>query len=87
MGELARFYGIVIRIHTRGEHPPPHFHALYQGSEALIAIIDGHVIAGALPRRARRMVEQWRRLHVTELVRNWELAQSGHPHEPIEPLE
>lgn len=87
MGELARFYGIVIRIHTRGEHPPPHFHAIYAGHEALVAIDDGAIVAGYLPPRARSLVEDWRRRHVPELRRNWQLAQAQQPHEPIEPLE
>jgi hypothetical protein len=29
MPEVSRFYGIVIRIYY-GDHPPPHFHAVYQ---------------------------------------------------------
>lgn len=31
------------------DHPPPHFHARYGGSEALMAIDSGEVIAGELP--------------------------------------
>ena len=88
MGELPRFYGIVVRIHTRGEHPPPHFHAHYQGREALVEIETGKHIAGSLPRRAATLVEEWRRLlHIEELQRNWKLAQQRQPHEPINPLE
>lgn len=87
VGELARFYGIIVRIHTRGEHPPPHFHAIYAEQEALIAIDDGELVAGSLPPRARRLVEEWRRLHIHALRRNWDLAQAQQPHEPIEPLE
>ncbi len=26
MPEISRFYGIVIRMYMRVEHPPPHFH-------------------------------------------------------------
>lgn len=28
MPEIARFYGIVIKLFF-GDHPPPHFHAVY----------------------------------------------------------
>ncbi|CAN5393256.1 hypothetical protein BH20ACI2_BH20ACI2_16170 [soil metagenome] len=28
MPEIARFYGIIIKLFF-GDHPPPHFHAVY----------------------------------------------------------
>jgi hypothetical protein len=31
--ELARFYGIIIRMFAP-DHPPPHFHAVYGDAEA-----------------------------------------------------
>ena len=34
MPEVARFYGIVIKIFF-GDHPPPHFHAIYGEYNAL----------------------------------------------------
>ncbi len=37
MPEISRFYGIVIQIYY-GDHPPPHFHALYAGHTAKIDI-------------------------------------------------
>ena len=37
MPELSRFYGIVIQMHF-GDHPPPHFHALYGSSKAVLDI-------------------------------------------------
>ena len=76
-----------VRIHTRGEHPPPHFHAHYQGEEALVEIETGDCFAGSLPRRAASLAEEWRQQHVAELRRNWQLAQHLQPHEPIDPLE
>jgi len=41
---ISAFYGIVIEMYF-GDHPPPHFHALYAGEEALIVINTGEVIA------------------------------------------
>lgn len=38
-------------------HLPPHIHVEYQGHEALVALADGDVIEGSLPRRA--LVRQW----------------------------
>jgi hypothetical protein len=55
MPEVARFYGIVIKIFF-GDHPPPHFHAIYGESNALIAIESLEVIEGDLLNRARKLV-------------------------------
>jgi len=37
MPEVARFYGIVIKVFF-GDHLPPHFHAIYGENNALISI-------------------------------------------------
>ena len=37
MPEVTRFYGIVIKIFF-GDHPPPHFHAVYGEYNALVGI-------------------------------------------------
>ena len=66
---VSIFFGIVIRM-FHNEHAPPHFHASYQGFEALIVIADGSVLAGSLPRKALRIVQDgpsvtapsWRRI-------------------------
>jgi hypothetical protein len=39
MPELARFYGIVIRMYA-DDHPPPHFHAQYAEFSAIIGNVD-----------------------------------------------
>ena len=58
MPEVARFYGIVIKIFF-GDHPPPHFHAIYGEYNALIAIESLEIIEGDLPSRAEKMVIEW----------------------------
>lgn len=58
---------------------PPHVHAVYQGHEALVAIADGAVVQGDLPRRALALVRQWCLDHRAELVQNWERAQALQP--------
>lgn len=85
MPRLSAFYGLVIYMYWR-DHNPPHFHAEYGEHEALITIDDGLVFAGHLPPRALRLVRQWRRLHVEELQRAWELATVRHDPGTIEPL-
>lgn len=57
------------------DHNPPHFHAIYAEFEALIRIDDGSIIRGELPKTATNLVEQWRELHLRELISNWDLAQ------------
>ncbi|MDU3193191.1 MAG: DUF4160 domain-containing protein, partial [Finegoldia magna] len=32
------FYGIIIRMYNNGEHNPPHFHATYQGYNAVFSM-------------------------------------------------
>ena len=47
MPEISRFYGIRIYMYY-DEHNPPHFHAKYDGEEALITM-DGKIFSGTLP--------------------------------------
>lgn len=79
---ISIFFGIVIRM-FHGDHAPPHFHASYQGFEALIAIDDGRVLAGSLPRRALRIVQEWGAGHRTELLENWQRGVDLLPMEMI----
>jgi hypothetical protein len=88
MPELARFYGIVIRMYCEaGEpHNQPHFHAYNQDQAGVFAIRPVRLIAGSLPAPQRRLVETWARLHGDELQRDWELLLSGDRPRPIQPL-
>jgi hypothetical protein len=67
-------------------HHLPHFHAYYQDDVAVVGLDPIAVVAGALPRRQRRLVEAWAELHQTELRENWDRLQSGEPPLPIDPL-
>lgn len=71
MPEIARFYGIVIKIFF-GDHPPPHFHAVYGEFLALFDMETLNLIEGDLPPRAHAMVTDWARIHQAELLRMWE---------------
>jgi hypothetical protein len=83
---LSEFYGIVIYMYWV-DHPPPHFHALYGGDEAIISIEDGSIIAGSIPRTANRLVREWVEIHRSELQDNWERASRPETMQPIEPLQ
>jgi hypothetical protein len=84
--EISRFFGIVIGMFYK-DHNPPHFHAYYGEHEAAIGIGDGAVLWGGLPRRAIDHVQEWRELHLEELVEDWRRARAHQPLEPIDPLE
>ncbi len=85
MPELCRFYGIIIRMFVN-DHPPAHFHAKYQGQEALFDIHTLEMIKGNLPHRARLLVVEWALEHRKELLANWEKARKPEPLDKIAPL-
>jgi hypothetical protein len=85
MPRICSFYGVVIAMYYR-EHGVPHFHALYGGREASIAIDSLEVLRGDLPPRVLRLVKQWASLHREELLENWDLAEQGKVLESIDPL-
>jgi hypothetical protein len=82
MPVISCFFGIYIRMY-HDDHPPPHFHAEYQGHEALVAIADGVVFDGELPSRAARIVREWSVEHQQELMDDWDRAQALLPLERI----
>jgi hypothetical protein len=84
--EICRFLGIVIGMYYN-DHNPAHFHAYYGDHEVTIAVRDGAVLSGGLPRRALAHVQEWRQLHVEELELDWARARNRQPLNPIEPLE
>ncbi|MFW6161859.1 MAG: DUF4160 domain-containing protein [Planctomycetota bacterium] len=69
-----------------GDHPPPHFHARYGGSEAVVGIEPIRVLRGDLPRRAASMVVEWAALHQGELRNNWRHVSQSQSPTRIEPL-
>lgn len=71
MPVISMFFGIVIRMY-HNDHAPPHFHASYQGFEALFRIADGSVYAGSLPLKAQRIVQEWAARHQDALLANWQ---------------
>ncbi|MFN0067182.1 MAG: DUF4160 domain-containing protein [Limisphaerales bacterium] len=56
MPELARFYGIIIRIFSEpsGRHHVAHFHAYYGEHVAVFTINPVALLAGELPPRQRK---------------------------------
>ena len=88
MVELCRFYGIVISVYPPPrEHGPAHFHVRYGEDKASVAISDGSVMRGSLPRRAAALVADWYALHSAELQVAWNQLQVGVSPTKIAPLE
>ncbi len=71
MPEIARFYGIIIKLFF-GDHPPPHFHAVYGEYNGLFNIETLEMIEGDLPQRARQMITEWGMQHQKELMEIWD---------------
>lgn len=69
-----------------GDHNPPHFHAHYEGEEALVEIGTLAVVAGRLRPRAMGLVVEWASLHQAELEAAWERAQNLQAPGKIDPL-
>ena len=86
MPEISRFFGIVVKMFF-DDHNPPHFHAEYAGSIALVGIRTLAVFSGRLPPRAMGLVVEWATLHQQELLADWERAQAQQDLRPIAPLE
>lgn len=88
MPELARFFGIVIRMFAEpaAPHHRPHFHAYYRDEVGILAIDALALIGGGLPSRQRRLVEAWAELHQAELLVAWNRLQAGQLPGKIEPL-
>jgi hypothetical protein len=82
MPEIARFYGIVIKLFF-GDHPPPHFHAVYGEYVGLFNIDTLEMIEGDLPNRAKKLVIEWATINRDELKYMWD-TQEFHKLPPLE---
>ncbi len=68
-------------------HHCPHFHVEYAEFTAVIAIADGEILQGDLPRAKMKLVQAWLEIHREDLVADWNLAVQGLPPQRIKPLE
>ena len=85
MPEISLFYGILVTMYYEDRNPP-HFHAEYNGNNALIDIVEARVLKGALPSRQLKLILAWCVIHQDELMQNWELSKDGLPLNRINPL-
>lgn len=88
MSEIARFFGIVIRMFVEpdGSRHRPHFHAYYQEASAVFRIDPVELLGGQLPSKQQRLVEARAEIHQAQLQQDWQRLQAGLPPFKIEPL-
>jgi hypothetical protein len=77
-------FGIVIYFYY-DDHPPPHFHALYEGLDAQFDL-DGNLLKGSLSPKAVKLIQEWASVNKEALLENWGLAQNNQPLNWIAPL-
>ena len=87
MPTLSVFYGIIITMYREmgSKHHIPHFHAEYQGQEAVISL-DGELIEGNIPIKKLKLIIAWAEIHKENLEANWKLLSEGREYFKIEPL-
>ncbi len=88
MPVISMFYGVIILMFyfDNRKHHRAHIHAQYGEYEAVIAIDNGDVLDGDLPKPKMKLVEAWIEIHRDELLADWHLAVEGQPPFKIEPL-
>ncbi len=86
MPRISYFYGIGIYLYY-ADHAPPHFHAVYAQFDAEIDIRTRAVLAGKVPSRALRLVQEWAERYEAELMDNWERARRKEPLRDLPPLD
>ena len=88
MPTISMFYSILILMYFYDDkkHSCPHIHAEYGEDQASIAIDDGTVLAGSLPRAKMKLVQAWIEIHREDLLADWKLAVAGEPVFKIDPL-
>jgi len=75
MPKISRFFGIAIQMYGN-DHPPPHFHAIYNKYRAVIEIETGEIHQGELPGKQLKFVQAWTEIHKDELLKNFETLRA-----------
>ncbi|MGK5088317.1 DUF4160 domain-containing protein [Bdellovibrionota bacterium FG-2] len=72
MPSISDFFGITIYMYyAHGRHSARYFHARYQGGDASFSIDSGEVLAGSLPPKVTKLIQEWANRHKSELTENW----------------
>ena len=71
MPKLLDSEGVRVYIYA-DDYPPPHVHAYFAGEAVQIAIEDGSVIIGSLPRAKLDVARHFARENRIELLAKWQ---------------
>lgn len=73
MPEIARFYGIIVKMFFKPkEHDPAHIHALYNEFVGIFDISTCEMTEGDMPLLAQQLVKEWLGEHQDELLDMWQ---------------
>ena len=73
MPEIARFYGIIIKMFFKPkEHEPSHIHAIYGEYVGEFNIKTLEMMEGDLPPKAQALVHEWLSLYTEQLQAMWD---------------
>lgn len=86
MPVISEFLGIYIYMYYN-DHAPPHFHAKYGNTEALITISPLGLMKGNLSPRILGLVLEWASMYQEKLLEDWNLASNKKQLQKIPPLE
>jgi len=88
MPAISMFYGIIVYMYfmDNKQHKLPHIHVKYQNDEVIVAIPDGDILDGDIPKAQMKLLQAWIELHKDELLADWQLAVSGEQPYKIDPL-
>ena len=76
MPEIARFYGLIVKMYfQQSEHNPPHIHIIYGEYIGVIDIQSLEMLEGDLPPKGYAMAAEWTKLHQKELQSMWETQE------------
>lgn len=80
MPSISDFFGISIYMYyAHGKHHSPYFHARYQGGDASFSVETTSVLAGHLPPKVIKLIQEWAKTHKSELQENWTRIQNREP--------
>ena len=73
IGEITRFYGIIIKMFFKPkEHEPSHIHALYGEYVGIFDLNTLKMIEGDLPNKAQMLVYEWLSIYRDDLKKMWD---------------
>ena len=71
MSEVARFYGIIIKLLLTKKNSPPCFYAEYEDSYGSFDIQTLEMIEGDLPEKVQEFVQEWGGQYKSEILKMW----------------